>query len=184
MKLYSSIKNSISFWVFFMQNYDDKDMFFDYTNKDEWIHYIKNSLIPLWEYSYLLKESFEDLKAEFNDRNFSEIVEEYRPLLLGGFVQSDEKFRNNSLAKFYVNYFGLDLNRNLWKMQELLSEKVEEIKIKVIETEFIQFVEEVNSILEKSLDSQQLVHFNVPELNNEELLKDPNKIKYKFFGII
>lgn len=160
-----------------MQNYEDKDMFFDYTNKSEWIQYIKNNLIPLWEYSYLLKEFFKDIKAEFNGRNFSEITEEYRPLLLGGFVLSDEKFRNNSLAKFYVNYFGLDMNRNLWKMQEFLSEKVEEIKITVIETEFIQFVEEVLSILEDSLDSQQLVPINVPELNYEELLKDPNKLK-------
>ncbi len=160
-----------------MQNYEDKDMFFDYANKNEWIQYIKNNLIPLWEYSYLLKVFFEELKIEFNDRNFDEITKEYRPLLLGGFVQSDEKFRNNSLAKFYLNYFGLDMNRNLWKMQESLSEKVEEIKIKVIKTEFIQFVKDICSILEDSLDLQQLVHFNVPELDYEELIKDPNKLK-------
>lgn len=160
-----------------MQNYEDKNMFFDYTNKTEWIQYIKNNIVPLWEYSYILKGFFEELKIEFNNRNFSEITEEYRPLLLGGFVQSDEEFRNNSLAKFYINYFGLDMNRNLWKMQESISEKVEEIKIDVTETEFIQFVKEVCSILEYGLDLQQLVSFSVPELNYEELLKGSSKLR-------
>lgn len=161
-----------------MGSYEDSNDFFDYTNKKEWIEYIKNSIIPLWEYSYILKQFFEELKSEFNGRTFSEISKEYRALFLGGFIPSEEEFSSNSLAKFYLNFFGLDMNRNLWKLQEELSEKVGEIDIFVNETDFIKFIKGVYSLLGDGLDLQGLVKVNnTPVRNYEELIKDPNKLK-------
>lgn len=163
-----------------MRNYEDKEGFFDYANKNEWVKYIKNDVIPLWKNTFVLKEFFEELKGDFEPKNFSDVDKEDHSLLLGGVIQREEKYKRNSLAKFYLYYFGLDMDRDSWMIQESLTdkEKVVELKIKVVETEFIKFVKNIYSLLDKRLSDQQLVtNLNYPEINYEELKRNPNKLK-------
>ena len=93
-----------------MKTYDDIEGFIDYTNKEEWERYITDFVIPLWKATWIIKEYFEELKREFDNLPLGEVKEEDRPLLLGGIrPSSDEIYSRNSLAKFYLKFFGLRL---------------------------------------------------------------------------
>lgn len=163
-----------------MRNYEDIDEFFDYTNKDEWIQYLKNDIYSLWQNSYILKEYFEVLKQDFNEVNFSDIKEEDKQLLLGGVItQREEIYTKNSLSKFYKNFFGLSIeDLSSWIAQESYQEKLIDIKIIIQETEFIEFLNQVFLRLDNCITLQNLVPIpNYPKLNYEELKNEPNKVK-------
>lgn len=163
-----------------MRNYEDIDGFFDYTNKEEWIQYLKKDIYPLWKNSFILKEYFEGLKQDLNGVNFCDIKEDDKKLLLGGVItQREEIYTKNSLSKFYNNFFGLSIeDLNSWIAQESYQEKLIDIKIIIQETEFIEFLDHVFSRLEKCIPLQNLVPIpNYPKLNYEELKNEPNKVK-------
>ena len=162
-----------------MRNYDNIEGFIDYTSEDEWKRYIESYVIPLWKYSWILKEYWEELRNEFDALPFDKIREEERPLFLGGIIQGDEIYTRNSLAKFYAKFFGMKLKDiQSWILQSQTGEALTEINVEVVETEFIKFVKEVFNLLDYGLLHQRLVtDFKEPELNYEELKKNPNKVK-------
>ncbi|RLI79956.1 hypothetical protein DRP04_08655 [Archaeoglobales archaeon] len=163
-----------------MKTYDEVEGFIDYTSKEEWKTYITNSVIPLWRTTWILKEYFEELKGEFDNLLLSEVKEEDRPLLLGGIrPSSDEIFSPNSLAKFYLRFFGLRLkDMQSWILQQQHGETLTEIIVEVAETEFIKLVREIFTLLDYALQYQTLVSdFEEPQLNYEELKRDPEKVK-------
>ena len=162
-----------------MRNYDNIEGFIDYTCEDEWRRYIESYVIPLWKYSWILNEYREELRNEFDALPFDEIREEDRPLFLGGIIQRDEIYTRNSLAKFYAKFFGMKLKDiQSWILQSQTGEILTEIRVKVVETEFIKFVKEVFNLLDYGLLHQRLVtDFKEPELGYEELKKNPNKVK-------
>jgi len=162
-----------------MRNYDNIEGFIDYSSEDEWKRYIESYVIPLWKYSWILKEYWEELRNEFDALPFDEIREEDRPLFLGGIIQRDEIYTRNSLAKFYAKFFGMKLKDiQSWILQSQTGEALTEINVEVVETEFIKFVKEVFTLLDYGLLHQRLVtDFKEPELDYEELKKNPNKVK-------
>jgi len=111
--------------------------FIDYTNKEEWRDYIENSVIPLWNTAWIIKEYFEELKGEFDSLPLGEVEEKDKPLLLGGIrPSSDEIYSQNSLAKFYFKFFGLRLkDLQSWILQQQHGETLTEITVEVVETE-------------------------------------------------
>lgn len=163
-----------------MKTYDDMEGFIDYTNKEEWEGYITDFVIPLWKATWIIKEYFEELKREFDNLPLSEVEEEDRPLLLGGIrPSSDEIYSRNSLAKFYLKFFGLRLkDLQSWILQQQHGETLTEITVEVVETEFIKLVREIFNLLDYALQYQTLVSdFKEPQLNYEELKKNPEKVK-------
>jgi hypothetical protein len=162
-----------------MRNYDDLKEFIDYTKEEEWKKYIENYVIPLWEYSWILKEYWLELRNEFDDLPFSEVKDSDKPLLLGGIVQGREEiYTRNSLAKFYAKFFGLRLKDiQSWILQAQTGEMLTEVNVEVTETEFIKFVRETFDLLDYGLQYQQLVEVREPEINYNELKSDPNKVK-------
>ena len=162
-----------------MRNYDNIEGFIDYTREDEWKRYIESYVIPLWKYSWILKEYWEELRNEFGALPFDKIREGERPLFLGGIIQGDEIYTRNSLAKFYAKFFGMKLKDiQSWILQSQTGEALTEINVEVVETEFIKFVKEVFNLLDYGLLHQRLVtDFKEPELDYEELKKNPNRVK-------
>ncbi len=163
-----------------MRTYDDVEGFIDYANKEEWKKYVTNSVIPLWRTTWVIKEYFEELKREFDNLSFSALEEEDRLLLLGGIrPSSDEIYSRNSLAKFYLKFFGLRLkDLQSWILQQQHGETLTEITVEVAETEFIKLVREIFNLLDYALQYQTLVSdFKEPQLNYEELKKNPEKVK-------
>ena len=162
-----------------MQSYDQVEGFINYTDKEEWKKYIETFVIPLWGSAWIIKEYFEGLKREFDNLPFTEIKDDERSLLLGGIVPNrDETYTRNSLAKFYAKFFGLRLKDiQSWILQQQQGEILTEINVEVVEIEFIKFVKEVFNLLDYELQYQTSVRdFTEPELNYEELKKDPNKV--------
>lgn len=164
-----------------METYDEIEGFINYVNEDEWRDYIRKFVIPLWEFSWLLKEYFEELKREFDGLPLSDVKNEDKPLLLGGIRPLSEGviYSRNSLAKFYLKFFGLRLkDLQSWILQQQHGEVLTEITIEVVETEFIKLVKEIFNLLDYALQYQSLVSdFEKPQLNYEELKKNPEKIK-------
>ena len=163
-----------------MKTYDEIEGFIDYTNKGEWKNYIENFVIPLWKFSWLLKEYFEELKREFDNLPLSEVKEEDKPLLLGGIRPvSEEIYSRDSLAKFYLRFFGVRLkDLQSWILQQQHGETLTEITIEVVETEFIKLVKEIFDILDYALQHQTLVsNFEEPQLSYEKLKRNPEKVK-------
>lgn len=163
-----------------MRNYDHIEGFIDYANKDEWKKYIENYVVPLWRDAWLLKEYFEEIRGEFDNLPFSEIIEEEKPLLLGGIVPNrDGIYTRNSLAKFYAKLLGLKLKDiQSWILQSKAGEALTEINVEVVETEFIKFVKNVFALLDYGLQYQtSITDFKEPELNYVELKKNPNRLK-------
>ncbi|HEC87223.1 MAG TPA: hypothetical protein ENI49_05085 [Thermoplasmatales archaeon] len=162
-----------------MRSYDDIEGFINYTSEDEWRRYIESYVIPLWKYSWILKEYWEELRNEFDTLPFDEVKEEEKPLLLGGIVQRDEIYTRNSLAKFYTKFFGMRLKDiQSWILQSQTGEMLTEISVEVAETEFIKFVKEVFNLLDYGLLHQRLVtDFKEPQLDYEEFKSNPNKVK-------
>jgi len=163
-----------------MRTYDEIEGFIDYTDEEEWKAYIKNFVVPLWEFSWLLKEYFEELKGEFDNLPLNEVKEEDRPLLLGGIrPTSDEIYSRNSLAKFYLKFFGLKLkDLQSWILQQQYGEALTEIVVEVVETKFVKFVREVFNLLDYALQYQTLVSdFEEPEFDYEKLKRNPEKVK-------
>lgn len=162
-----------------MRTYDEVEGFIDYTSKEEWKNYIVNSVIPLWRTSLVLREYFEELKGEFDNLPLSEVKEKDRLLLLGGVRPlSDEIYSPNSLAKFYLKFFGLRLkDLQSWILQQQYGETLTEITVEVVETEFIRLVREIFTILDYALQYQTLISdFEEPRLNYEELKRDSEKV--------
>ncbi len=128
-----------------MKTYDDVEGFIDYTNKEEWKNYITNFVIPLWKTSWMLNEYFEELKGEFDNLSLSDLNEEDKPLVLGGIRPTgNEIYSHNSLAKFYLRFFGLRLkDLQSWILQQQYGETLTEITLEVVEIEFIKFVKEI-----------------------------------------
>ena len=126
-----------------------------------------------------MSKFYEELKYEFgNDKYFSEIGEEDHKLFLGGVIHGEEKFRKDSLAKFYQEFFGIKMPIDSWILQESLPEKVTELVISIDQTKFIEFINEIYSILNKTLGCQSLVDFpKDPVFSYSELKKNPNKLK-------
>lgn len=163
-----------------MRTYDEIEGFIDYTNKEIWKDYIINSVIPLWRSAWIIKEYLEELKTEFDNLLLSEVKEEDRALLLGGIRSSnDEIYSRNSLARFYLKFFGLKLKDiQSWILQQRQGETLTEITVEVVETEFIKLVREIFNFLDYALQYQTLVsNFKEPQLNYEELKKNPEKVK-------
>ncbi|RLE91920.1 MAG: hypothetical protein DRN04_11660 [Thermoprotei archaeon] len=163
-----------------MRTYDDLEGFIDYTSEKEWENYIRSTVIPLWKYSWLLKEFFEELKREFDNLPLSEVKKEDLPLLLGGVkLLSEEIYSRNSLAKFYCRFFGLRIkDLKSWIIQQQYGENLVETTVEVVETGFIEFVKEVFDILDYALQKQTLVlDYEEPQLNYEELKRNPGKVK-------
>ena len=164
-----------------MRNYDDLNGFIDYASKEEWRKYIQQYVIPLWRDSWILKEYWEGLKNEFDGLPFDDVKKEDRPLLLGGIIQQENNlsYAKNSLAMLYDFFFGLRLkNIQSWILQSQTGEAITEINVEVVETEFINFVKEVFELLDYGLSYQQLVtDYKEPELNYEELKRNPNNVK-------
>lgn len=163
-----------------MRNYEDIDDFFDYTNKDEWIQYLKDDIYPLWKNSFILKEYFEGLKQDFNRVNFSGIKEEDKQLFLGGvIIRREEMYTKNSLSKFYKSFFGLSIeDLSSWIAQESYQEKLIDIKIIIQDTEFIEFLDQVFSGLDNCITLQNLVPIpDYPKFNYEGLKNEPIKVK-------
>ncbi|MHC1629530.1 MAG: hypothetical protein ACXQTG_01060, partial [Methanoculleaceae archaeon] len=163
-----------------MRTYDDIEGFIDYINRKEWERYIAESVIPLWKITWVIKEYFEDLKGEFDNLQLSEVREEDRPLLLGGIRPSnDEMYSRNSLAKFYLKFFGLRLkDLQSWIHQEQYGDTLTEVTAEVIETEFIKLVRDIFNLIDYALQYQTLVSdFEESELNYEELKRNPQKVK-------
>jgi len=163
-----------------MKTYDEIEGFIDYASEDEWKNYIEKFVIPLWKFSWLLQEYFEKLKGEFDSLPLSEIKEEDKPLLLGGIRPlSEEIYSRNSLAKFYLKFFGLRLkDLQSWILQQQYGETLTEITVEVIKTEFVKLVKEIFNLLDYALQQQTLVsEFKEPQLNYEELKRNPKKVK-------
>jgi|Deesub1362A_J573_1020465.scaffolds.fasta_scaffold01444_9 hypothetical protein len=163
-----------------MKTYDEIEGFIDYTNKGEWENYIRSTIIPLWKLSWILKEYFEEIKREFDNLPLSEVKEEDKLLLLGGIRPSSEEiYSRNSLAKFYLKFFGLRLkDLQSWILQQQHGETLTEIVVEVVEAEFIKLVKDVFNLLDYALQYQSLVSdFEEPQFNYEELKRNPEKIK-------
>jgi len=163
-----------------MKTYDDIEGFVDYTSKEEWKKYITNLVIPLWENVWMINEYFEELKREFDNLHLDEIKEEDKPLLLGGIRPiSDEVYSRNSLAKFYLKFFGLGLkDLQSWILQQRYGETLTEMVVEVVETEFIRFVKEIFRLLDYALQYQTLISdFKEPQIDYEELKRNPEKVK-------
>ena len=163
-----------------MKTYDDIEGFIDYTDKEEWKRYVQYIIIPLWKLSWILKEYFEELKIEFDSLPFGEIKEKDKPLFLGGIKPlSEEIYSRNSLAKFYLKFFGLRLkDLQSWILQQQHGDILTEINAEVVETEFIKLVKDVFNLLDYALQYQTLVsNFEEPQFNYEEFKRNPEKVK-------
>jgi len=162
-----------------MRSYDDIEGFINYTSEDEWKRYIESYVIPLWKYSWILNEYWEELRNEFDTLPFDVVKEEEKQLLLGGVVQRGEMYTRNSLAKFYTKFLGMRLKDiRSWIFQQQIGEVLTEVSVEVVETEFIKFVKDIFNLLDYGLSYQQLItDFKEPELDYEELKKVPNKVK-------
>lgn len=162
-----------------MRTYDDIEGFIDYTNREEWKKYVTNSVIPLWKTAWMINEYFEELRREFDNLYLNEIKEEDKPLLLGGIrPTSDEVYSHNSLAKFYLKFFGLRLkDLQSWILQQQHGETLTEIVVEVVETEFIKLVKEILSLLDYALQYQTLISdFKEPQVDYEKLKRNPEKV--------
>ena len=157
-------------------NYDRLEGFIDYTNVDSWKEYIKSYVIPLWRNTLILKEFYENLRSEFHDVLLSDVAEKDLPLLLGGIdPRKEEVYRKNSLAKFYSKFFGLKLSDlQSW----VLGGGNVGIPLKVIveETAFTRLVNDVFKWLDRAVHYQTLVDFTEPEVEYQQLKKDPYKL--------
>jgi len=163
-----------------MRNYDEVGGFIDYTSKEEWKKYIMNSVLPLWRSAKIIIEYFEKLREEFDKLLLNEVKEEDKRLLLGGVDPSGtEVYSEKSLAKFYSKFFGLKLNDlQAWIWQQQYGEALAEVFVEVLETEFIKFVKEIFNTLNRGLEQQSIVQeYKEPQLNYEELKKNPEKVK-------
>jgi len=163
-----------------VQNYDKLDGFIKYTSKEGWKTYIEKCIIPFWKKAWLINEFFEFLKQEFHDLSYDECKEEYKQLFLGGIKARDDDFyTNNSLAKFYTEFFGLKLKDfQSLIIQKKYNENLTEIKSEVKETQFIKFVKEIHNILDYALRYQSLItDYSSPTINYEHLKKDPDILK-------
>ena len=161
-----------------MKTYDEVEGFIDYTNKEEWKSYVTNSVISLWRITWVIKEYFEEIKREFDNLPLSEVKKEDIPLLLGGIRPlSDEIYLRNSLAKFYLKFFGLRLKDiQSWILQQQHGETLTEITVEVTETEFIKLVREIFNLLDYALQYQTLVSdYKEPQLNYEEIKRNPRE---------
>ncbi|MEO9365041.1 MULTISPECIES: hypothetical protein [Candidatus Nitrosocaldus] len=164
-----------------MYNYDKVADFIDYTNKEEWKNYINNFLIPLRNNALVIKEFYQNLKNEFNDLPLTSVDEKDLPLLLGGIdLTEKEIYKKESLAGFYKRLFGLQIS----DIQYLkLEGKITKIPVKVEETSFIRFVNEIYESAERAVTNQRLVEPNEPEVDYTVLKRDPNKLKELIEGL-
>jgi len=163
-----------------IMSYDEVNGFVDYTNREEWKEYINSYVIPLWSSSWSLKEYWMSLKDEFNELSFENVGEGDRPLFLGGIRDDETIYTENSLAKFYNRFFGAGLkDARSWILQSKKGGMLTDIKVEVVESDFIKFVKEVFNLLNSALSHQRLVECKESELelDYDELKKDPNKVR-------
>ncbi|MFP8955049.1 hypothetical protein ACLI4Z_19135 [Natrialbaceae archaeon A-arb3/5] len=161
------------------RTYAQVDDFVDYTEQEVWQEYIRETVIPLWEAAWQLKEYHEKLQHEFNGRRLETLSEREQQVFLGGIdPRRDEVYRRNSVAKFYKVFFGAQVtDLQSW----LLSEGGEiqtEVTVEVEESQFIEFADKIQDQLTQALSSQTLYQgWRTPEVTFGSLLRSPDEVR-------
>lgn len=160
-----------------MTGYEER---INYIDRDSWKKYIEEEILPLWRIAYILDEFRIELKGKFKDCSLRDVPEEDRSILLGG-VNPDPKeatvYTKNSLAKFYKDFFGVELD-SLQSWGSYGQSFEGKIRVKVADsTPFIDLVYNMHILCNKALKNQSFVEFDEPEVDYESLKKDPNKLQ-------
>lgn len=161
-----------------MRNYGQLEDFIDYSSESTWRDYVENQVVPLWESSWLIKETFERFQDEFDDRDLSTLSQNEQELFLGGIdSRRDAVYRRNSLAKFNKVFYGAQVSDlQSWVLSD--SEEVPtEVNIEVSKTSFIELAENLYETLTKALSSQYLYQdYFEPEVRLGEV-KEPERLQ-------
>lgn len=161
------------------RTYAQVDGFVDYTEQSVWQEYIQETVVPLWEAAWQLKEYHRQLQHEFNGRRLETLSEREQQVFLGGVdPQRDEIYRQNSVAKFYKEFFGAQVtDLQSW----LLSDGGEiqtEVTVEVEDAQFIEFADGIHDQLTKALSSQTLYpEWQEPKVVFDSLLTSPEKVR-------
>ena len=127
---------------------------FDYCNKEEWIVYITDTIIPVMRVSsYLLSFNYY-LDDCYTGMPISEVLKEdaLKEKLLGGLSENGERL-HRSLAEFYDSFFGWSL-ANISNYLLHQSENINiDIKTTKRETNFTHFLQKVQSLCQGIFNS-------------------------------
>jgi hypothetical protein len=161
------------------RSYAQVDDFVDYTEQEVWEQYIQETVVPLWDAAWQLKEYHRQLKHEFNGRRLEMLSEREQQMFLGGIdPQRDEVYRRNSVAKFYKAFFGAQvIDLQSWLLSEG-GEVQTEVTVEVEDSQFIEFADEVHARLTQALSSQTLHQgWQEPEVDLDALLTSPDEVR-------
>ena len=161
------------------RTYAQIDGFVDYTDQNTWVTYIEETIVPLWETAWQLKEYHRQLHHEFSGRQLETLGEHERQAFLGGIdPRLDEVYRRGSLAKFYNDFFGAQVSDlQSWLLSEGGEVKTE-VTVEVEESQFIEFANDVHDQLTRALSSQTLYHgWHEPEVEFNMLLTTPEQAR-------
>ena len=158
---------------------------FDYCNKEEWMVYINDTIMPLMRgSSYLLSFNYY-LNDYYTGIPISEVLKNntLKDKLLGGLSENGES-SNRSLAEFYNSFFGwalADLRNYLLHQSENININIQTIKRETIFINFLQKVQGLcqdifNSAFENSLIEKTQFNFDMKGedlfISDEALIKE------------
>jgi hypothetical protein len=161
------------------RTYAQVDDFVDYTEQEVWQEYIRETVVPLWEATWQLKEYHRKLQHEFNGRRLETLSEREKQVFLGGIdPRQDEVYQRNSVAKFYKGFFGAQVSDlQSWLLSEG-GDVQTEVMVEVEESQFIEFADMIHDQLTQALSSQTLYQgWQEPEVAFDSLLTSPDEVR-------
>jgi len=161
------------------RTYAQVDDFVDYTEREVWEEYIQETVVPMWEAAWQLKEFHRQLQHEFNGRRLETLSDAERRVFLGGIdPQRDEVYRQNSVAKFYKGFFGAQVSDlQSWLLSEG-GDVQTEVTVEVEESQFIEFADKIHDQLTQALSAQTLYQgWQNPEVAFDSFLSSPEEVR-------
>lgn len=161
------------------RNYGQIDDFPSYTSKEEWEEYIKTTVVPLWESTWVIKEFHNRLQNEFDGRPFDTLSNTEKRLFLGGIEpRSDDPYRRRSIAAFYKALFGAQVtDLQSWILSNETGVEAD-VEIEVEESPFVEFAEKIHDCLTTALSAQYLYQdYLEPDVGFQNLLEQPDELR-------
>ncbi len=162
-----------------MRNYDQLDEFIAYTDRESWQTYIENTVVPLWESAWTLKEFHTQLQNELDGRQLDNLPANEQQLVLGGIdPRMDDVYRRNSLARFYRDMFAVQVaDLQSWLLSEG-NEVQTSVEITVDKPHLVELADTLHEQLTRGLSSQYLHQdYFEPDVAVQTLLDSPEAVR-------
>jgi len=162
-----------------------------YWEKDTWINYIKNDVLPLYQSAATILNLWKSLRDFTHGKPLSEVIKE-KPILEYVFVggtKPPSEYEENGLAWIYKTLMGTEVNlREYYFLRKY--DKEPKTLCTVRETEILRYVNHITVLLERAIEcasnSKLILFTEIQEVQEsvrrsvEEILGKPETLPERF----